>query len=144
VGNGGERGGSLALCELIDAHGAPLLADFRRVYQLDLADALFGPDPMAPRLLLALVEELPDDSALAAAVRGGPEHRGWTVTAHLLACVIDAVGEAAWVTAQANSRKRIRRPRRFPRPTTQQRRPVTVAALAERFGAAPTGGVTRR
>lgn len=144
MGNGGERGGSLALCELIDAHGGPLLADFRRYYQLDLADVLFGPAPVAPRLLLALVEELPDDSALAAAVRGGPEHRGWTVTAHLLASVIDAVGEAAWVTAQTNARKRIRRPRRFPRPTTQQRQPITVAALAERFGAAPTGGVIRR
>jgi hypothetical protein len=43
--------------------------------------------PIAPRLLLALAEELPDESALAAAVRGGPHHRGWTVTAHLLASV---------------------------------------------------------
>lgn len=144
MGNGGERGGSLALCELTDSYGAALLADFRRFYGLDLVGALYGDEPVAPRLLLALVEELPDDSALAAAVRGGPEHRGWTVTAHLLASVIDAVGEAAWVTAQANSRKRIRRPRSFPRPTSPRRRPVTVAALAERFGVAPDGGVTRR
>jgi hypothetical protein len=144
VGAGGERGGSLGLCELIDAHGAALLADFHRFYRIDLAAALFGEEPVAPRLLLALVEELPDESAFAAAVRGGPHHRGWTVTAHLLAAVIDAVHEAAWVTAQANSKRRLRRPRRFPRPTAERRRPVTVAGLAERFGAPPVGGVTRR
>lgn len=144
MGAGGEHGGSLGLCELIDTHGAALLADFHRFYGIDLTEALYGTRLMAPRLLLALAEELPDESALAAAVRGGPQHRGWTVNAHLLASVIDAVGEAAWVTAQANSRKRIRRPRRFPRPAAQQRRPVTVAALAERFGAAPAGRVIRR
>ncbi|WP_413800090.1 hypothetical protein [Streptomyces iranensis] len=144
MGAGGERGGILGLCELIDRYGAALLADFGRFYGIDLPEALYGSRPTAPRLLLALVEELPDESAFAAAVRGGPQHLGWTVTAHLLASVIDAVGEAAWVTAQANSRKRIRRPRRFPRPAAQQRRPVTVAALAERFGAMPGGGVIRR
>ncbi len=144
MGGGGLRGGSLGLCELIDAHGAALLADFRRFYHLDLADALFGDEPMAPRLLLALAEELPDESAFAAAARGGAQHRGWTVTAHLLAAVIDAVHEAAWVTAQANSKKRLRRPRPFPRPATERRRPTTVASLAERFGAPPVGGVTRR
>jgi hypothetical protein len=144
VGAGGELGGILGLCELIDEYGAALLADFRRFYGIDLAEALYGSQPIAPRLLLALAEELPDESALAAAVRGGPHHRGWTVTAHLMASVIDAVGEAAWVTAQANSKKRVRRPHRFPRPTSPRRRPVTVAALAERFGAPPAGGVTRR
>ncbi|NGO71446.1 hypothetical protein G5C65_24460 [Streptomyces sp. SB3404] len=95
--------------------------------------------------MLALVEELPDESAFAAAVRGGPQHRGWTVSAHLLAAVIDAVDEAAWITAQANARKRIRRPKRFPRPTgAEQRRPATVADLAHRFGAPEKGAVIRR
>jgi hypothetical protein len=144
VGDGGERGGSLALCELTDRHGAALLADFRRFYGLDLAEALYGSRPVAPSLLLALAEELPDESAFAAAVRGGPQHRGWTVSAHLLASVIDAVNEAAWITAQANSRKRVRRPRRFPRPDAEQRRPATVADLAHRFGAPEQGAVTRR
>ncbi|GAU66658.1 hypothetical protein SSP35_03_03060 [Streptomyces sp. NBRC 110611] len=144
MGDGGERGGTLALCELTDEYGTALLADFRRFYGLDLAEALFGSQPVAPSLLLGLVEELPEDSALAAAVRGGPHHRGWTVSAHLLASVIDAVNDAAWITAQANSRKRIRRPRRFPRPAADQRRPATVADLARRFGAPEQGAVIRR
>ena len=144
MGEGGRGGGSLALCELIDRHGGALVADFRRFYGLDLPDALFGTRPVAPPLLLALVEELPDESALAAALRGGPDHRGWTVTAHLLASVIDAVGEGAWITAQAHSRKRVRRPKRFPRPAAGRRHPVTVADLAQRFGAPAPGGVMRR
>ncbi|MEO3851758.1 hypothetical protein ABGB09_29720 [Streptomyces sp. B8F3] len=143
MGGFGESGGSRALCELIDAHGAALVADFRRFYGLDLADALYGERPVAPPVLLALVEELPDTSALAVSLRGGAEHRGWDLHAHLVASVIDAVGEAAWVTAQASSKKRIRRPKPFPRPATA-RRPVTVAGLADRFHASPGQGVIRR
>ena len=144
MGTGGLAGGSLGLCELIDNYGTALLADFYRFYRLDLTEALYGSRPVAPCLLLALVEELPDESAFAATVRGGPQHRGWTVSAHLLASVIDAVGEAAWITAQTNSKKRIRRPKRFPRPAAQQQRPATVAALAQRFGASREGAVIRR
>jgi len=75
---------------------------------------------LAPRRVVDLVEHLPDDSALAASVRGGPAHRAWDVQTHLLAALVDGVHLAAWVTAQANSKQRITRPRPVPRPAAEQ------------------------
>ncbi|MBH1936498.1 hypothetical protein I5Q34_19825 [Streptomyces sp. AV19] len=46
---------------------------------------------LSPRRAWTLTEHLPEDSALAAALAGGPEHRGWTLQTHLLAQIVNAV-----------------------------------------------------
>lgn len=75
---------------------------------------------LAPRRVVDLVEQLPDDSALAASVRGGIQYRAWDVQTHLLAALVDGVHLAAWVTAQANSKQRIARPKPLPRPAAER------------------------
>lgn len=106
--------GSAQLVQLIeDGHGAALRYDLQRL-GLDLADVWRG--SLAPRRVLDLVEHLPDDSALAARLRGGSEHRPWDLKTYLLAALVDAEHHTAWVVAQSNSKKKIPRPRSLPRP----------------------------
>jgi hypothetical protein len=127
--------GSLALDQLTHQVGATALyADLARFYRLDLTD-LWRDGGLSPRRVLWLVEHLPEESATVAAIKGGPEHRPWTSTAHLLATVVDAVQWGTWATIAAHSRKRPSPPRPVPRPTTTARRPgrvVTVAEIANR------------
>ena len=51
-------------------------------------------DEIPPRILLGLVEDLPDEGALAAAVQGGREFQGWGVDRHILANVWDLIAAA--------------------------------------------------
>jgi hypothetical protein len=77
-----------------------------------------------------LVRELPGTSRLALAVRGGAEHDGWDVPAHLLAAVVDAVNANTHAVIQVQSRTRVRAPRPVPRPGCRpQRRTVRIADL---------------
>lgn len=39
----------------------------------------------SPRYLIGLIEQLPDDGALAASLQGGPEFRGWGRDRHMAA-----------------------------------------------------------
>lgn len=89
---------------------------------------------LAPRRVVDLVEQLPDDSALAASAQGGVQHRAWDVHTHLLAAAVDAAHLTAWITAQANSRQRVPKPRPLPRPPAggpgageQQPRPLNLS-----------------
>lgn len=112
---GDAAGGSLQLGQLIDdGHGQAIRYDLQRI-GLDLADLWRG--TLAPRRVLDLVEQSPDDSAFHASLRGGAEHRAWPIERHFQAALLDAVNTAAWVTAQANSKKSIARPSAVPRPT---------------------------
>ena len=52
------------------------MASFRQYYGLDFMDALYRTH--SPRELMALITWLPDDSPLAASLRGGRDHLGWT------------------------------------------------------------------
>lgn len=63
-----------------------------------------------------LVRHLPADSAVARSLHG--EVADWTVTDHLLACVIDALHVANW---QRVGDKNAPRPKPLPRPGQQQR-----------------------
>jgi hypothetical protein len=81
----GSGGGSLALAELIDKHGAALVADFLSEYGVRLVDVVFE---WPAREVLALVEGLPDNKMYAAYVRGGSkwyEFRGWGKDRHMAA-----------------------------------------------------------
>lgn len=60
-----------------------LEADFQRFYGLPLLPALFGPERLSPRRLVALTRQLPRESALAR-IELGPM-RDWTHTDELLA-----------------------------------------------------------
>lgn len=85
-----------------------MVADFLAVYGLRLWDVLDWP----ARILLSLVEELPDDGAFAASVQGGPEFRGWGVDRHMFANLWD-------LTAQVATDPK-KRPPRHPRPVKKQ------------------------
>lgn len=79
-----------------------------RVYGLD-------PHSITLRRLQVLVRRLPlgdwkKDSGPAS----------WSEEAYLLANVVDAVNQVAWITAQINSRKRIPPPKPLDRPGHQQ------------------------
>lgn len=106
--DGHPGGGSLQLGQLIDdGHGAAIRYDLQRV-GLDLADVWRG--TLAPRRVLDLVEQGPDDSAFRASLRGGLEHRAWTLERHLQAALLNAMNTATWVVAQSKSKKTIARP----------------------------------
>lgn len=85
------------------------------------------------RRLHVLVRELPHHSRLSVALRGGVEHDGWDVHAHLLAAVVDAVHANTHALVQVNSRRRVRAPHPLPRPGSTARplarRVVRVADL---------------
>lgn len=62
-----------------------MLSDLRRYYQVNLLDVFDGESGLTPRVVLWLVEHLPEDSATMAAVRGGPEFRAWTQSMYVAA-----------------------------------------------------------
>lgn len=100
---GGAAGGSLSLIELLNEHGEELYADFHRFYRLDLVDLCRG--RLSPRLVLALIRQLPLDSAFVTAARGGAEYAGWDRHAYLMADLFDAINTLTFVTLRANSDK---------------------------------------
>jgi hypothetical protein len=86
--------------------------------------------------VLTLVRGLPDGSHLAAAVRGGVEHRGWTLDRHLLASMFDAVQANTVVNARIAAGKKassIKDPQPWPRPgEVKRRKPRTLADMIAR------------
>ncbi|MCK2242318.1 MULTISPECIES: hypothetical protein [unclassified Crossiella] len=117
MGGAHPAGGSLALGQLITDHGAALLADLLRFYGLDLADVLRPGSGLSPRRVLALAEQLPEDSATVASLRGGPEHRGWTGDRYLLAALADAARLGNWQRGGGHGR----RPQPVARPRLRRR-----------------------
>lgn len=96
-----------------------------------------------PRLLLALVEGLPEDSAFTASVRLSapyrepnphevyrePDFRGWTRLHSLLADIFDAINLNT--AATGNYKKR---PTFDPWPRPKKRKPQRVADIRRMFG----------
>lgn len=126
---GHPGGGSLQLAQLIeDGHGQAIRYDLQRL-GLDLADVWRG--ALAPARALDLVEQSPDDSALAATLRGGPQHRAWHLHTQLLVALLESSQHTAWATTQAISRSRVARPKQIPRPespgATPQRRRLDLS-----------------
>lgn len=89
-----------------------------------------------PALLLALIENLPEDAATVAEMRGGPEFRGWTRGVSVQADLYDAV----MLNTQATGRWRKHPPKfkPYPRPRTRRSRMTKISDLRARYGAAPT------
>lgn len=113
--------------------------DFRAYLGLNLWDVLFD---TSPRLLLALIEGLPDDSAFVASVRAAapyreanpyahyePDFRGWTRLHSLLADIFDAINLNT--SATGNFKKR---PEFEPWPRPKKRKPLRVADIRRQLG----------
>jgi hypothetical protein len=97
-----------------------------------LAAVINGEGP-APRLVLALVKRLPDDSMTAASASGGIEHFGWGTTRYLLADIFDAIQQNT--RACGNWKSRPPKLPKWPRPKGRKaRKPTSVADLYRRLG----------
>jgi hypothetical protein len=112
VGGGDSAGGSGELARLIDRCGECILADFQHYYRLDLADVLRPGSGLSPRRALALLRQLPLESSTMAALRGGPEFRGWGQDRYLMAALIDAVNHLTYTFALANTDPKKAKPKK--------------------------------
>ena len=90
------------------------------------------------RRLRVLISELPHTSRLAVAMRGGVEHDGWDLHAHLLAALVDAVQANTHAVIQVQTPRRVRPPAPLPRPGKRERR--RVVRVADLPGARDTDG----
>lgn len=61
-------------------------------YGIDLVDVIEGRGP-SPRLVIALVQRLPDTSLTAALASGGRDHFGWGADRHIAADLFDAMNQ---------------------------------------------------
>lgn len=75
----------------------------------------------SPRKVLALVRQLPPESATIASLRGGDHFRGWGLDQYFYAALIDAVRENTYAVIAANSKKKPKPPEPVQRP--EQRKP---------------------
>lgn len=119
-----------------------MISDLSEYHHIDLVAAVRD-STYSPRMLLARLAELPDESALAAAMSGVP--RGWNDDRQLLANVVDAILDNSWVTAAVAQRRRPKRPKRMWRPKSKkkQARVMTVAEMNGQRGGAAHGGSGR-
>ncbi|AIG78467.1 Hypothetical protein AJAP_28145 [Amycolatopsis japonica] len=122
MGGGDPAGGSGELARLIDRYGEYILADFQQYYRIDLADVLRPGSGLSARRALALLRQLPIESATVAQLRGGPEFRGWGITQYLLADLVDAVQFNTHAFISANSKKKPKPPQPFDRPESRAKR----------------------
>lgn len=135
MGGGDSAGGSAELARLIDRCGEALLADFLRYYYLDLRDVLVPGSGLTARRALALIRQLPPESATVAELRGGPEFRGWGPDRYLTARLIEAVEGHFHAFVSANSKKKPKAPERVDRPdfrAQQRKNGNTFRAMAAR------------
>jgi hypothetical protein len=133
VGGGDPAGGSGELARLIDRCGESLLADFLTYYRLDLRDVLVPGSGLSARRALALVRQLPIESATVAELRGGPEFRGWGADRYLMARLIEGVEGLFHAFVSANTKKKPKAPERVARPEKKQREGGnTFRAMASR------------
>lgn len=103
--------------------GADAVAYDLRTLGIDVRDLFHG--GLSPRYVLHLLRWLPDDSATAAGMQGGPQFRGWGTETHLLASVLDSLQAANW----QRSGGRGSRPKGVRRPRKVERRVVRLADI---------------
>lgn len=116
MGGGDSAGGSSELARLIDRCGECILADFLQYYGLDIGDVLVPGSGLTARRALALIRQLPPESATVASLRGGPEFRGWGPDRYLTARLIEATEGLFHAFVSANSKKKPKAPDRVDRP----------------------------
>lgn len=127
---GHSAGGSAELARLIDQAGEQLYADLLRYYGVRLQDVLIEGTGLTARMVIALVRNLPVDSATVAVMRGGPEYVGWRTETYLLASVLDAIRENTYAFVSANSKRKPSAPEPTPRPEAKRKKSGVFAAMA--------------
>jgi hypothetical protein len=120
-------GGSRELGRLIDEHGSALLYDLQSL-GVDLRDVLRGHPRVTPRYVLTLVGQLPDTSAFAGSLRGGPEFRSWTMANSLLV----ATANMLYAANQQRAGKKSIKPLIKPPKKAKKRRVVRIADVLAR------------
>jgi hypothetical protein len=110
-------------------------------YGLDLRDELWGAKPIGLRRLLALVANLPPDSALHRVLDPYGVGAGWGWREELLAAIAQLVDHSNRLFVSANSKKgaKVPRPIAIPRPgdRARERRQASgeeVAAMTRKLG----------
>lgn len=86
-----------------------------------------------PRLVLALVQALPDDSLTHALMQGGWENFGWGHSRHLMASIYDALNQNTIATGSWKKGKTPKLPL-WPRPGSKKKAakrkgPISLSAL---------------
>ena len=113
-----------------------------REFRVDLVAVIEGRGP-SPRLVIQLVQGLPDTSLTSALLSGGRDHFGWGQDRHLAADLIDALNANTRATGNWGRGKAPTIPP-YPRPTSKPgdgaKKKVSVRDLFSRFG----GKATRR
>lgn len=144
MGEEDQPGGSAVLGQLIDKYGSELYYDLWCI-GIDLYEFVHERSSLSPSRLLAIVENLPEDSATVAAASGGPEYRSWTTTARILADVYDAMSTNTIVSGTWKKNKAPKIPQ-YPRPWVDRQReedggrPKTIQELHGFFSGFINGG----
>lgn len=99
----GRAGGSAALAELIDTHGAAAVDHDLLTLGVNLPDVIDGRESAARALWL--IGQLGEGSALGAAAAGGPEHRPWTTANVLAAAAVNALQGGNWQRGGGKGKK---------------------------------------
>jgi len=140
-----EHGKIQKILWIISEFPEALEADLQRYYGLDFVRFFRPGSGLSWRKLLALIDNLPPESALNTAVRnitpeerlaanaGDPVKARWSTVESLLAALIDEVRQVSWMYASSHSDKAIARPQPIRRPgvSTKSRRlrPMTLAGI---------------
>lgn len=137
-----SAGGSAGLAELIDKHGEELYFDLHKYAGLNLVHILRDGSGYSPRQILVLIRQLPLESATVAAIRGGPEFRGWGLDRYLTAQTIDAIRENTHATliASGNLKRKPKPPEPTYRPENDKakKKGSSFAVMARGFFKAAT------
>lgn len=119
---GDSAGGSAELAKLIDEHGEAIYFDFLRYTPFEIDDVLVPGSGLTARKALAIIRNLPLDSATVASIRGGVEFKGWDNHLYMLANLVDAVKENTYVFVAANAKRKPKPPKPIDRPTAKQKK----------------------
>lgn len=87
--------------------GSELYSDLLRYYGVDMQDMLTEPPKLSPRRVLALVSQLPMESATSCHLRDVKDGVGWSDNTYLLAAVYDAVREGTFTNIQVRTKKKL-------------------------------------
>lgn len=76
---------------------------------------------LTARKALAIIRNLPLDSATVASIRGGVEFKGWDNHLYMLANLVDAVKENTYVFVAANAKRKPKPPKPIDRPASKKK-----------------------
>lgn len=99
--------------------------------------AVVAGDGPPPRLVLSLVQALPDDSLTAALLAGGREHWGWGLDRHLRASIYDAINQT---TVAAGNWKKPPKIPAWPRPALPKKKSKRKKSVLDLYSAFPQHG----